>query len=88
MMAGRYAHAKQFKLELTEFCERHGVRLDWVYFGSLATLRTMTKPQPETTPEQICLLCASCSRLNGPFFTRAFARGRGHTIKRTRAENP
>ncbi|HEX2633511.1 MAG TPA: hypothetical protein VHM22_11940, partial [Bradyrhizobium sp.] len=35
MMAGRYAHAKQFKLKLTDFCERHGVSLDWVILGAL-----------------------------------------------------
>jgi len=89
MMAGRYAHAKQFKLELTEFCERHGVSLDWVYFGSLATLRTMTKPQPEPTPEQIMLVMRQLQPLERAVLYKSIcAGGLRHTIKRTRAENP
>jgi|EndMetStandDraft_7_1072992.scaffolds.fasta_scaffold287652_2 hypothetical protein len=36
-----------------EFCDVHGISLDWIYTGDLEALRTMAKPQPEPTPEQV-----------------------------------
>ena len=36
-----------------EFCDAHGISLDWIYTGDLRAFRTMAKPQAEPTPEQV-----------------------------------
>ena len=69
-------------LKLIDFCERHGVSLDWVYFGSLATLRTMTRPQPEPTPEQILLVMRQLPPLERAILYKSIcARAGAHTQK-------